>query len=160
MPLGVTDKLAKLIYERDGYHCARCGRPAPAYKRQLHHRKPRGMGGRKDNSVDFPENIVLLCGASSTDPDSCHHYIERFRNLARADGWLLYENDDPREVPILARDGQRHYLVDDQWDPMLLPVSVARPRPKIWSRGAARNAKRPEWLAVHGGPNAEDPQQN
>jgi hypothetical protein len=150
MPIGITDKLAKLVYERDSYHCARCGKPAPAYKRQLHHRKPRGMGGRNNNSVDFPENIVLLCGSSSTDPQSCHYQIESYRNMALTEGWLCKEDEDPREKLILARDGEWHRLIDDQWDPMLLPVTSKIPRPKRWSRGPERNARNPQWLAVHG----------
>lgn len=151
MPIGVTDKLARLIYERDGYHCARCGAPAPRYKRQLHHRKPRGMGGRKnDNSVDFPENIVLLCGSISTDPSSCHYQVEAYRSIALSDGWLCHEWEDPREKLILARDAEWHRLIDDQWDPMLLPVTVQKPRPRRWSRGEERNARLPEWQAVHG----------
>lgn len=156
MPIGVTDKLAKLIYERDSYACARCGKAAPPYKRQLHHRKPRGMGGRNnDNSVDFPENIVLLCGSIATDPSSCHYAVENYRAIALSDGWLCHEDEDPREKLILARDGEWHRLIDDQWDPLLFPTTVRISRPTRYSRGEERNARRPEWQAVHTSPPVE-----
>jgi hypothetical protein len=157
--------MVALIAERDSYHCARCGRAAPAYKRQIHHRKPRGLGGRKAGprgsgtfgpgprpkakDVDFPENLVLLCGSISTDPQSCHYHVENYRSLALSEGWLCHEWEDPRDKPILARDGEWHLLVDDQWDPMLLPVTWEIPRAKRWARGEDRDAQREEWLRVH-----------
>lgn len=156
--------MVALIAERDSGHCARCGLAAPASRRQIHHRKPRGAGGRREAgrftkgnvpnaSLDFPENLVLLCGSISTDPESCHYQVEHHRNMAQYEGWLVHEWEDPKEKPILARDGQWHTLVDDQWDPMLLPVTMERTRALRWSRGPERNATRRDgWREVHGQP--------
>lgn len=61
---------------------------------EVHHRRPRGMGGSKDWLTNTPANGILLC------PD-CHRFIESHREKALALGWLVPQGADPQRVPVL-----------------------------------------------------------
>ena len=77
----------QLVVDRDMRRCVRCGEPG----QQIHHRKPRGMGGTSDPAINSPANLVLLCLA-------CHAYIESHRADAYESGWLVRRWQDPAEV--------------------------------------------------------------
>lgn len=67
---GPDHKTRAVVLQRDGYQCARCGRPCgPGIgPYSLQHRKARGVGG--DSSAP---NLVLLCGTATTQ---CHGEVE------------------------------------------------------------------------------------
>lgn len=90
----VPVKLRKLILERDGYCCTRCGQILNSFFYSLHHRLPRSRGG-----THTAANLVTVCG-SGTSP-GCHSWIERNRLRAYTDGWLLYTAMDPERCPVL-----------------------------------------------------------
>ena len=50
---GLTNKMRKEVYRRDGYMCALCGDPRTL---QIHHYRKRSLGG-----VDHPMNLITLC---------------------------------------------------------------------------------------------------
>ena len=83
---------AELVRWRDRDTCRRC--PSPG--QQLHHRRPRGMGGTKDPAINRPSNLVLLCA-------SCHSWIETHRAEALSDGWLVSQWATPSAVPLIVR---------------------------------------------------------
>ncbi|WP_374193334.1 HNH endonuclease signature motif containing protein [Mycolicibacterium sp. S2-37] len=60
---------------------------------EIHHRRPRGMGGSKDPLTNTAANGVLLCR-------SCHRWIELNRTAALEFGWLVRQGHDPREVAV------------------------------------------------------------
>ena len=101
---GFTPALKAEIRERDGYQCQHCGRGVNPG--EVHHRRPRGMGGSKNPNANAPSRLVLLCGDS-------HRWIEANREEARSQGFLLGPGDDAEEIPILAFDGVRYVLRDD-----------------------------------------------
>lgn len=96
-----------------GAVCEVCGRQPAA---QIHHRRPRGMGGSRRTSTNKPSNLIVCCL-------DCHHDIEEGtrtkagRASARRMGWLLHQHvKEPRDEPAwLATDHGRHlvWLHDD-----------------------------------------------
>jgi len=79
----------QLIVDRDNGWCRRCGRTGE----QIHHRKPRGMGGTRDSDINSPANLVLLCSG-------CHSWIELNREWAYKLGWLVHRTADPADIPV------------------------------------------------------------
>lgn len=106
VPLAVR----RLVYERDGHACARCGRTGDESGRcSLHHRRARGAGGDKLGRSARPSNLLVLCGSGTT---GCHGWVESHRAEAEAHGWLLRHTiADPADVPVLWR-GRRSLLLD------------------------------------------------
>lgn len=72
--------VARAVLDRAAGHCERCGVAGPT---QLHHRRPRGMGGTR--RPDTVHNLAALCRG-------CHEEVESRRAQALADGWLLRQN--------------------------------------------------------------------
>lgn len=93
---GPSRKVRAIVLERDGYACARCGKPAgPGIgEYSLQHRKARGVGG--DSSIP---NLLLLCGSATT---SCHSEVEA-RKDARdlAAGYRLESWQTPGLEPVM-----------------------------------------------------------
>lgn len=85
----VSPKTRSLIWDRDKYSCRRCGRLGE----QIHHRRPRQMGGTRRRWVNQPANLVLLC-------IRCHQWVELHRELATEQGWLVPEGYGPQAIPI------------------------------------------------------------
>lgn len=100
---GFAPMVRCLIYERSAGRCERCNDWASDC--QIHHRRPRGMGGTRRPDTNTTSAGVLLCG-------SCHRIVESYRAQAYDDGWLVRQSQSPREVPVLRR-GVR-VLLDDE----------------------------------------------
>lgn len=63
------------------------------------------MGGTRDESINSPANLVLLC-------QTCHGWVEMHRTAAREQGWLVSQHADPRYQPI-DHEGQLLFLTSD-----------------------------------------------
>lgn len=68
-----------------------CG--LPVTNGQIHHRRPRGMGGSKLPDTGGAANGVLL-------HMRCHERAESNRHWARGDGWLVAQGADPEAHPV------------------------------------------------------------
>lgn len=79
-----------LVFERDG-GCVVCG--TGPYGLQVHHRKPRRMGGRSIPEINAPSNLISLCAQD-------HAWVESRRAEALELGLLVAERDDPAAVPL------------------------------------------------------------
>ena len=90
----IPAKLRAQVLERDDYCCARCGISIRYGYYSLHHRLPRGRGGKHT-----AENLVTLCG-SGTSAGGCHAHVESHRRAATAGGWLLHTGADPATSPV------------------------------------------------------------
>ena len=111
---GFPTRVRNLINKRAQHRCEICG----IRKRdmQIHHRKPRGMGGTSDERVNEPSNGLLLCA-------SCHGFVESSRGDAYRMGWLVRGEGLPPLVPArrwdgwkwLARDGAARDVSEDYW---------------------------------------------
>lgn len=104
---GPSKAVRRQVEARDG-SCARCDLPGlrvwPAH--QVHHRRPRGMGGSQRDNTNSPANLLWLCAV-------CHAWIERHREQALADGYLIGQHyTDPSAIPVLWH-GRYVYLGHD-----------------------------------------------
>lgn len=103
---GPSPETVMLVLERDRWSCVRCGRSVAGGQRgrdwSIQHRIPRGMGGSRDIRLNLPSNLVVLCGSGST---KCHGHVESHREIAYAEGFLLYRAQEPTEVPVAASEG-------------------------------------------------------
>lgn len=99
----------ELATGRNGGRCERCNR-APAA--ELHHRRPRRMGGagRRDAPTTAgAANALCLC-------TGCHDTAERRdRRRAIGEGVILRSRQEPAAVPVRAFMGGRwgFWLLDD-----------------------------------------------
>lgn len=84
----------QLVFERDGYRCVFCGGVGQL---EVHHRRPRGIGGSLRPDTNQPQNLVSL-------HPMCHQSVESCRESAREVGLLVPQGVDPATVPLrLAR---------------------------------------------------------
>lgn len=100
---GFSKQVRDIITRRAQGICERCGCAAPAY--QLHHRRPRSMGGSKRADTNQPSNGLYVCVA-------CHCAIESDRELSLENGWLVRQGQAPADIPVM-RHGSSVYLSDD-----------------------------------------------
>lgn len=107
---GPSSTTRQLIWDRGNQICESC---AVVPGTQIHHRKPRQLGGTRDEAINEPQNLLLLC-------NRCHAWIESNRTLAYEAGWLVHRNDDPAEVPVVI--GRRLVRLDR--DAGYLPVQM------------------------------------
>lgn len=108
---GPSPAVRELVWERDGGCCVRCGSYGGVHAfppHQIHHRRPRGMGGSRQGDTNSPANLIMLCSA-------CHCEVESHRLEALAFGYVVRQGgDDPVTIPIsycgrwvlLTHDGQ------------------------------------------------------
>jgi 5-methylcytosine-specific restriction enzyme A len=104
---GFTTEVRDLIRDRAAGNCERCGdlNNVRDHGAQVHHRRPRGMGGTKRDSTNGPSNGLHLCGM-------CHRVVENNREISLNLGQLVRQQQDPKTVPVLYR-GQWVLLDDD-----------------------------------------------
>ena len=97
-----TNEVRDLIRKRSKQRCEMCG--AVALYHQVHHRRPRGMGGSKDPASGSPANGMWV-------HPSCHAKIESNREQAYDKGYLVHQGKNPAEVPV--KVGRLWYLLDE-----------------------------------------------
>ena len=98
---GPSRATVELIFARSGHCCEICGN---VMAEQIHHRRPRGMGGSRQDDTNSPANLLHICAP-------CHARIESHRNWALVNGWLLQQHQNPARVPVVLRHGS--VLLDD-----------------------------------------------
>lgn len=91
-----TDEVRNQIKARAKDRCEICG--SLALYHQIHHRRPRGMGGSKDPVVGTAANGLWV-------HPHCHEKIESQRKLAKTNGWLVSQSDDPSKIPLKKYNG-------------------------------------------------------
>lgn len=94
----------RLVLARDGDKCLRCLGPAV----DVHHRRPKGMGGTSDKSIAFGlANLISLCR-------ECHAWVHEHPEQGYLTGYLLHSWDDPARFPLLLKPGSTYiYLRAD-----------------------------------------------
>jgi hypothetical protein len=113
----------ELVRARFWNRCARCGWYGGG---NIHHRRPRGLGGSHisrdddpENYTNCPSNLLWLCGSGTT---GCHGWVESHRAAARDAGWLVGHGiTPPAAVPVTLWDGQR-VLLDAEGGWRLAPI--------------------------------------
>jgi len=100
---GFPPEVKLLIQTRARGLCERCGYGNSTT--QLHHRRPRGMGGTKRPDTNTASAGVLLC-------QPCHIEVESHRLKAYSDGWLVRQHQNPADIPVYRKG--RWVLLDDE----------------------------------------------
>lgn len=90
---GFSKAVRGVVEARSGGVCERCG-TNPAV--QIHHRRPRSMGGSRRKDTNLPANGLSVCVP-------CHCAIESDRDEALRHGWLVRQGRDPKLVPVFRR---------------------------------------------------------
>lgn len=116
---GPTPAVRRLVAERAGGCCERCGQPITG-EYSIHHRKPRGMGGTKDTAINSAANLLLLCG-SATTAGGCHTAVEKFRQSAMTTGLIVARTADPAKVPVKRHNGWAYLGHDGTLTPTTRP---------------------------------------
>ena len=83
----------EVVLERCDGLCERCGM---ALATDLHHRRPRGMGGDSRPDTGHAVNALALCRP-------CHSWVEGNRVEALSAGYLVKKLGNPDDVPVLYR---------------------------------------------------------
>lgn len=96
---GITDAVRQVVKTRAGCRCERCNRDLAGGGGEVHHRRPRGMGGSRRQDTNQSGNLVLLCSG-------CHREAESKRAAARRAGWLVASRGNPMATPVLLFDGR------------------------------------------------------
>ena len=119
-----TKKTAQLIEDRANGYCEFCFYPATE-EMQIHHRRPRGMGGSKDPVTASPANGVWV-------HYHCHRAIEENRQHSLATGYLVHQHRDPRDIPVMMPQVTAFgMLLDDEggYEPLQEPCAASRTQP-------------------------------
>ncbi|WP_382307333.1 hypothetical protein [Herbiconiux sp. UC225_62] len=136
----VSQKTRQGVLNRDRNMCQRCGRTL-GLGANLQHRRARGRGGRGDGvSVNFPENLLSLCGSGTT---GCHGWVTAHPRLSDANGWSVSTNATaygPEAVPVLGRDefGRQQWYWLEGFDRIECPAETAVMR--LVALGIRKNA--------------------
>ena len=114
---GFPAKVRTLIRERAGANCERCGDPhnVGMHGIQVHHRRPRGMGGTRRHGTNGAANGLYLCGM-------CHRVVENNREVSLMLGQLVPQHKDPHDVPVLYSG--EWVLLDDDGYTYRIPAPV------------------------------------
>lgn len=100
----IPGRVREIVKERSGGFCEVC---AQAWAVQIHHRRPRALGGSRDPATNQPSNLLHLCL-------QCHQHIESHRGQALRQGWLVRQAHNPKDVPVfLCSNGRAVFLDDD-----------------------------------------------
>lgn len=125
-------QVRKTVTDRAGGACELCFRPDA---NNVHHRRPRGMGGSKLGWIDEPENLLFLCGSGTT---GCHGFIESRRAASYQLGWLLRVGFVPAHVPYCDLTGQWWLLTEDSKMPLEFGFDAPTPPRITTTPGAVR----------------------
>jgi hypothetical protein len=98
--MSIPLKVRRLLREREGNVCAKCGERAA---NNAHHRKNRSQGGK-----DVLSNLLLLCGSGTT---GCHGWVTENPRTSYLLGFSVKSWGDPASTPVFYR-GQLLFLDD------------------------------------------------
>lgn len=101
----------EVITARSGGHCEILATGCTFAATEVHHRRPRGMGGTRRPETSSAANALHACR-------SCHMRCESFRTWARDNGFVVAQHLNPCDVPVWWRCntdgyGKRLVLLDD-----------------------------------------------
>ena len=101
-PNRVSDETRFAVLARALYKCERCSRDFLGYPVSVHHRRPRMMGGSKNEMLHEMANLIVLCG---TGTSGCHGWVESNRAKARELGYLIQKIESAEDIPFQDETG-------------------------------------------------------
>lgn len=100
----ISDKVRRLVFERDGGRCPHCGETEAI---GLQHRISKGMGGSR--LLDNPANLLTFCNIGNAAMESDPDFAER----ARLMGWKLSRWDDPLEIGYFDKNAGQWFTLSN-----------------------------------------------
>lgn len=130
-----SGRVRRIITERSAGRCEVCGLTKMGM--QIHHRRPRGMGGTVDGWVGDSPNGLMIC-------PGCHRMVEARRQWAYEKGFLVRHGWRSPDVPVMLWSGwslldpsppyktripESHWVAIEArdahlWEPVVLGVPV------------------------------------
>jgi len=101
-PNRVSDEVRFTVLGRGNYRCERCHEDFLYSGVSVHHRRPRMMGGSKNELLHLPANLIALCGSGTT---GCHGWVESNRTKAREMGLLIQKVESAEDIPFQDKNG-------------------------------------------------------
>jgi 5-methylcytosine-specific restriction enzyme A len=92
-PTGFSPEVVELVTMRSGYNCEVMATGCTLMAEELHHRRPRGMGGSRRVDTNTAANALAICRR-------CHNRVESMRNWARDNGFVIPQHADPAVEPV------------------------------------------------------------
>jgi hypothetical protein len=93
----------QLVHDRDGGRCVRCNTPSDL---TIHHRVNRGMGGAREEWINQPQNLLLVC-------TTCNSWFEDHPRESYSHGWKVRRPMLPGEMPVTYPGGADFVLYPD-----------------------------------------------
>ncbi|MEU5181225.1 hypothetical protein AB0G49_14345 [Streptomyces longwoodensis] len=100
---GPTDTVRQLVHTRDGGRCVRCDSPSNL---TIHHRVNRGMGSSREESINQPQNLLLVCTV-------CNSWFEDHPRESYGHGWKVRRPMLPGEMTVTYPGGRQYVLHAD-----------------------------------------------
>lgn len=108
--LKVDEETRFIVFARAGYRCERCFKQLHGvFGVSVHHRRPRMMGGSRNEKLHLPANLIVLCGSGTS---GCHGWVESNRDKSRDHGYLIQKVDSAEIIPF-RDDAGMWYLIDN-----------------------------------------------
>ena len=101
-PNRVSEETRWAVLARAFYKCERCNQNFLGVPMSVHHRRPRMMGGSKNEMLHEPANLIVLCGSGTS---GCHGWVESNRAKARELGYLIQKIESAQEIPFRDETG-------------------------------------------------------
>lgn len=101
-PLRVDDETRFTVLARGHYKCERCRQDFLKLGVSIHHRRPRMMGGSKNEELHKAANLIALCGSGTS---GCHGWVESNREEARTFGYLIVKVESAEQIPFKDLNG-------------------------------------------------------
>lgn len=114
----VRPRVRQIVQARARMRCEVCGRDLTWCGGQVHHRRPRAMGGSRLAGTNTPPNLLFVCA-------DCHGRIERNRTEAYANGWLVPQSAAPERAAVLVDQESRWVYLSRTGEYMDVPPSEA-----------------------------------
>jgi hypothetical protein len=99
------EEVRDLLMQRADGRCERCGTPMSSF--QIHHRRPRGMGGSRLPDTGGASNGLVL-------HPHCHLWIETHRKAAASLGFLVGQGRQTESAEVRMSDGWFLLTADGQ----------------------------------------------
>jgi hypothetical protein len=105
------------VHTRDGGRCVRCDSPQSL---TIHHRVNRGMGSSREEWINQPQNLLLVC-------TTCNGWFEDHPRESYSHGWKVRRPMFPGEMPVTYPGGREYCLHPDGTRSMVrTPKAVTR----------------------------------
>ncbi|MER5482572.1 HNH endonuclease signature motif containing protein [Streptomyces sp. NPDC002812] len=110
---GPTDTVRQRVLIRDGGRCVRCDSFSDL---TIHHRVNRGMGSSREEWINAPHNLLLVC-------TTCNGWFEDHPRDSYRLGWKVRRPMLPGEVPVTYPSGRQYVLDPEGSRALLVPAT-------------------------------------